>query len=457
MLSLPSAFDNSLLGSTLVTDEPDYSLTASPGRVLPVAVRAEGCRIWDRDGREYLDACGGAMVMNLGHRHPRLVEAAKRQLDTLTFTYRFSFSNEPMIELAALIREIAPMDRAWAFFNSSGSESVESAIHLAILYWQHLGHPGKVELISRFPSFHGSTLGALSLSGSRWRQPFEQVLDQNPVAQAPNADIRSGRTEAEELAFGLAQIEQALLARGPENVAAVFLEPISGASGAAIVPPDGYLAGVRALCDRYRVLMICDETITGFGRTGQWWGCDHWQVAPDIVTFAKGVTSGITPFSGMAVAGPVADVFMAAPDGFPFGHTFSGNPVGCAVAAESIRVLRDEGLVDRAAVLGERLRRGLEAIADGSPQIGQVRGRGLLQGVELVADRTSLDPLPGGSTRLTALAREQALMIYSCPTPLGPRVVESVLLAPPLTATDRDVDDILERLALAVSRLDRDT
>ncbi len=195
-------------------DSTDYSLTASPGRRLPIAVRAEGCRIWDRDGREYLDACGGAMVMTLGHRHPRLVDAAKRQLDELTFTYRFSFGNEPMLDLAGLMREIAPMDRAWAFFNSSGSESVESAIHLALLYWQHLGQPDKVELISRYPSFHGSTIGALGLSGSRWRQAFEQVLEKSPVAQAPNSDIRSRRTPEEELAFGLAQIEQALVERG---------------------------------------------------------------------------------------------------------------------------------------------------------------------------------------------------------------------------------------------------
>jgi adenosylmethionine-8-amino-7-oxononanoate aminotransferase len=454
MLSGRSAADKRHLGSVAVAPEPsDFSLTASPGRRLPIAVRAEGCRIWDRDGREYLDACGGAMVMTLGHRHPRLIEAAKRQLDRVTFTYRFSFGNEPMLELAELIREIAPMERAWAFFNSSGSESVESAIHLALLYWQHQGEPRKVELVSRYPSFHGSTFGALGLSGSRWRRPFDHLLENSPVAQAPNADIRAGRTEAEELAFGLDQVESALLERGPENVAAVFLEPISGASGAAVVPPDGYLQGVRALCDRYRVLLICDETITGFGRTGRWWGCDHWGVSPDIITFAKGVTSGVTPFSGLAITGSVADVFMAAPDGFPFGHTFSGNPLGCAVAAESIRVLRDERLVERAAAAGERLRAGLEAIADGSPHVATVRGRGLLQGLELVTDAGTLRPLPGGAGALSALARERGLLIYSCPTPLRDLVVEAILLAPPLTTSDEDLDEMLARLADAVSAL----
>jgi adenosylmethionine-8-amino-7-oxononanoate aminotransferase len=410
-------------------------------------------RIWDRDGNEWLDACGGAMVMSLGHCHPRLVEAAQKQLEKLTFTYRFSFSNEPMIELAGLIREIAPMDRGWAFFNSSGSESVESAIHLALLYWQHLGKPGKTQLISRYPSFHGSTLGALGLSGSRWRQGFEHVLEDNPVAQAPNADIRSKRTEAEELAFGLQQIEDALLARGPENVAAVFLEPISGASTAAVVPPDGYLEGVRALCDRYEVLMICDETVTGFGRTGTWFALDHWGVQPDIVSYAKGVTSGVTPFSGLAMSGAVADVFAAAPEGFPYGHTYSGNPVGCAVAAEVIRTIRDEGLLERCQQMGKRLNDGLLQIADASPHVGQVRGRGLLQGIELVTDRESLEPLPGASYRLAGLARDEHLMVYSCPTPLGNRVIEAIMLAPPLTIDEDDVDQILTRLGKAVRSL----
>jgi adenosylmethionine-8-amino-7-oxononanoate aminotransferase len=433
-----------------VRDDSDYSLTASPGRVLPVAVRGAGCRIWDREGREYIDACGGAMVMSLGHCHPRLVEAAKRQLDQLTYSYRFSFSNEPMVELAALIREIAPMERAWAFFNSSGSEAIESAIDMAIVYWQHLGKTGKVELISRYPSFHGTTLGALGLSGSRWRQSLEPILKENAVAQVPGADIRARRSDAEELAFGLGQIEDAIVSRGPDRVAAVFLEPITGASAAAVVPPDGYLEGVRALCDRYEALMICDETITGFGRTGSWWGSNHWSAEPDIVTFAKGVTSGVTPFSGMAVTGDVADVFMAAPDGFPWGHTFSGNPLGCAIAAESIRTIRDDELVARARVLGDRLRAGLDAIAASSPHVGQVRGRGLLQALELVTDRNSLEPLAGASVRLSALAQARGLMIYACPTPLGRRVIEAVMLAPPLIVDARDVDEILERLGDAV-------
>lgn len=438
----------------MLAEKLEHSLAASAGRNLPVAVRGSGCRIWDREGHEYIDACGGAMVMSLGHCHPRVIEAAKRQLEQLTFTYRFSFSNEPMAELSELIREIAPMQRASAFFNSSGSESVESAIHMAILYWQHLGKPSKLELISRYPSYHGSTLGALGLSSSRWRKAFELLLEKNPIAQVPGADIRARRSEEAEFRFGLEQIEDAIVSRGPDHVAAVFLEPISGASAAAVVPPAGYIDGLRELCSRYGVLMICDETITGFGRTGEWWASDHWEGKPDIVTFAKGVTSGITPFSGMAVAGEVADVFLARPEGFPFGHTFSGNPLGCAIAAEVIRTIRDEGLIERGRALGERLRAGMDEIAASSPHVGQVRGKGLLQGMELVTDRDSLEPLEGASNRLAAFAKERGLMIYSCPTPLGRRTIEAVMLAPPLIVDEADIDEILERLADAMRKLD---
>jgi adenosylmethionine-8-amino-7-oxononanoate aminotransferase len=359
-----------------------------------------------------------------------------------------------MADLSELIREIAPMERASAFFNSSGSESVESAIHMAILYWQHLGKPSKIELISRYPSYHGSTLGALGLSSSRWRKAFELLLDKNAVAQVAGADIRARRSDEDECRFGLDQIEDAIVSRGPDHVAAIFLESISGASAAAVVPPEGYIDGLRELCNRYGVLMICDETITGFGRTGEWWASNHWRGKPDIVTFAKGVTSGITPFSGMAVEGNVAEVFLSRPDGFPWGHTFSGNPLGCAIAAEAIRTIRDEDLVTRGRALGKRLRAGMDEIAATSQHIGQVRGRGLLQGMELVTDRDSLEPLAGASNRLAAFAKDRGLMIYSCPTPLGRRMLEAIMLAPPLIVDEADIDEILEGLADAVRKLD---
>ena len=433
-----------------MSDPVDFSLTATPGRVLPTAVRAEGCRIWTADGQEWIDACGGAMVMSVGHCHPRLVEALKRQAEQLTFTYRFSFSNEPMLELAELLRELSPMPDSWAFFNSSGSESVESAINLVFLYWQERGRPEKTGLISRVPSYHGSTVGALGLSGTARRDDYEALLDPNAIAPTPGADISARRTPEEECAYALSELEAAIVARGPETVGAVFLEPITGASGAALTPPDGYLQGVRELCTRYELLMICDETITGFGRTGTWFGVEQWNVEPDVITFAKGVTSGIVPFSGMLAAGHVAEVLMRRPDGFPVGHTFSGYPLGCAVGAEMIRVIRDERLLENTAVMGAHLRAGLDRIAAASPHVGQVRGMGLLQGIELVENRESLAPRAGATARVVAAAREQHLMIYSCVTRVGSRVVEAVMLAPPLNIDEADVDIVLARLEGAI-------
>ena len=430
----------------------DFSLTASPGFPLAVAARASRARIVDEDGRSYLDACGGAMVMSLGHCHPRLVEVVRRQVAELSFTYRFSFRNGPMLELAEELRLVSPLADTWCFFNSSGSESVESAIQLARRYWQLCGRPAKTDLISRWPSFHGSTHGALSLSGSKWRAFYEPVLDKHPVAPVPNGDIRRRRAPAEEAAWAARELEDALLRRGAANVAAVVIEPVTGASGAAIAPPPGYMAELRRVCDRHDALLVFDETITAFGRTGEWFAACHWPDAtPDIITFAKGVTSGILPFSGVLVSGEVAEVFEQSADGFPYGHTFSGYPLGCAVAAEAIRVIRDEDLVAESRRKGALLRERLDALAAGSPRIGDIRGLGLLQGLELVQDRETLAPPPGGASRLVAACRERGLMIYPCPTPMGVTTIEAVMLAPPLTIADAELDEVVAILGDALA------
>ena len=429
----------------------DFSLTASPGSLLEVAARAAGARVVDEDGRSYLDACGGAMVMSLGHCHPRLVEVVQRQVAELSFTYRFSFRNGPMLELAEELRSVSPLADTWCFFNSSGSESVESAIQLVRRYWQLRGRPGKTDLISRWPSFHGSTHGALSLSGSKWRAFYETVLDKHPVAPVPNADIRRRRAPEEEAAWAARELEDALLRRGAGNVAAVVIEPVTGASGAAIAPPPGYIAELRRVCDRHEALLVFDETITAFGRTGEWFAACHWaDAAPDIITFAKGVTSGIVPFSGVLVRGEVAEVFEQSADGFPYGHTFSGYPLGCAVATEAIRVIRDEDLVAEARRKGALLRERLDGLAV-SPRIGDVRGLGLLQGLELVQDSETLAPSPGAASRLVSACRERGLMIYACPTPMGVTTIEAVMLAPPLTITEAELDEVAEILGEALA------
>ena len=428
-----------------IADSADYSMTASPGRILPRADRASGCYI-EADGRRYLDACGGAMVMLLGHAHPRLVAALERQARELSFTYRFSFRNQPMVDLARRVAEVAPGDLEWCFFNSSGSEANESAVHLAVLYWELLGKPGKIEFLSRVTSYHGSTMGALSLSGSRWRAPFELLLQKYAVV--PNADT------AEE---GAAALEAAIQARGAEHVAAFVVEAVTGSSGAAVDLPEGYLQAVREVCDSYEVLLIVDEVITAFGRTGRWFAVEHFGALPDVITFGKGIGGGVIPLSGMVATRRIREVIETSPNGFSYGHTFSGYPLGCAVGCEVIDIVRDEGLVEAAAERGARLRAGLDAIAADHTLLWEVRGRGLLQGMELrdpaTAERFAAEANLTG--RLTAAARERGLMIYGCPTPVGNQHMDAVLLAPPLIISDQEIDELLEKLREAVAAVER--
>jgi adenosylmethionine-8-amino-7-oxononanoate aminotransferase len=424
-------------------ERADYSMTASPGTALPVAVRAEGCWIEDADGRRYLDACGGAMVMLLGHCHPRLVEALRAQAGELTFTYRFSFRNEPMLDLAERIAARAPGDLEWCFFNSSGSEANESAVHLAVLYWELLGKAGKVEFLSRVTSYHGSTMGALSLSGSRWRAPFELLL--RKYAVVPNSDT------AEE---GAAALEAAILSRGAEHVAAFVVEPVTGSSGAAVPLPDGYLEAVREVCDRHEVLLVADEVITAFGRTGRWFAVEHDGALPDVITFGKGIGGGVVPLSGMVASRRLREVVESSPAGFSYGHTFSGNPLGCAVGSAVIDTIEEDGLVEAAEARGARLRERLEELRGRHPIIHSLRGRGLLQGIELRAPDGARFPAAAGVCgRVAAEAKAEGLMIYSCPTPVGTEQMDALMLAPPLVISDAEIDEIASRLDAALARV----
>jgi adenosylmethionine-8-amino-7-oxononanoate aminotransferase len=429
-----------------ITPEPvdvDYSMTA--GEPLPVAVRARGCWVETADGRRYLDACGGAMVMLLGHSHPRVVAALQRQSEVLNFTYRFSFRNRPMLELAERIAQIAPGDLEWSFFNSSGSEANESAMHLAVLYHELRGNPAKIEFLSRVTSYHGSTLGALSLSGSRWRAPFESLL--HKYAAVPNSD------SAEQ---GAAELEAAILSRGAEHVAAFILEPVTGSSGAAVDLPEGYLAAVREVCDRHDVLLIADEIVSGFGRTGRWFGVEHHDAVPDVITFGKAIGGGVVPLSGLVASRSIREVVGNAPNGFSYGHTFSGYPLGCAVGCAVIDAIEEEDLLAEAARKGELLRRELERMSAAHPLMAALRGRGLLQGIELrhpaTGERFAASERVTG--RLTAAARERGLMIYSCPTPVLNQHMDAVLLAPPLIISDDELGEVVTTLEAAVAEVE---
>jgi adenosylmethionine-8-amino-7-oxononanoate aminotransferase len=428
-------------GPVKAPERTDYSMTASPGSPLPIAVRGSGCWIEDADGRRYLDACGGAMAMPLGHCHPRVVAALRDQAGELAFTYRFSFRNEPMLGLAERVARVAPGELEWCFFNSSGSEANESAIHLAVLYWELLGKSGKVEFLSRVTSFHGSTMGALSLSGSRWRAPFELLL--RKYAVVPNSETAEA---------GAAALEAAILSRGADHVAAFVVEPVTGSSGAAMTLPDGYLEAVRDVCDRHDVLLIADEVITAFGRTGRWFAVEHDGAVPDVITFGKGIGGGVVPLSGMVAARRIREVVERSPSGFSYGHTYSGNPLGCAVGAAVIDVIEEDGLVAAADARGVRLRQRLDELRARHPIVHSLRGRGLLQGIELRSPGGGRFPASAGVCgRVAAEAKANGLMIYPCPTPVGTEHMDALMLAPPLVISDSEIDEVAARLDVALT------
>jgi len=285
-------------------------------------------------------------------------------------------------------------------------------------------------------SYHGSTLGALSLSGSHWRAPFEPML--RKYAVVPNADT----TEA-----GVEALEAAIQSCGADRVAAFMIEPITGSSGAAVELPDGYLRAVREICDRHEVLLIADEIVTGFGRTGRWFGSEHFGAVPDVITFGKGIGGGVIPLSGMVATRRIRDVLETSPSGFSYGHTYSGYPMGCAVGCAVIDVIEEEGLVEAAAVKGDRIRSDLEELQARHPLIHSLRGRGLLQGIELRDPSGARFPAARGITgAVTSAARERELMVYACPTPVGVEHMDALLLAPPMIIRDAEIAEMIEKL-----------
>jgi adenosylmethionine-8-amino-7-oxononanoate aminotransferase len=353
---------------------------------LPVMVRGEGCYVYDRAGKEYLDGLSGLFTVQVGHGRAELAEAARAQAETLAYFPIWSYGTEPALALASRLAELAPGDLDRVFFTTGGSEAVESAWKLARQYWAQVGRPSKKKIISRHLSYHGSTMGALSITGlPAIKNVFEplvpgatKVCNTNSY-RATDADdlVAFGRRCADDIAL---RIEM----EGAESVAAVILEPVQN-TGGALVPPPGYFERVREICDEHEVLLISDEVICAFGRLGHWFGSQRYDYQPDILTFAKGVTSGYSPLGGMLISERLAEPFMGPQDMFLHGLTFAGHPVSTAVALANIDLIEREGLLqhvlDHESSLTDHLRR-LEDL----PIVGDVRGAGYLQVVELVRD-----------------------------------------------------------------------
>ena len=426
---------------------------------LPIAVRAEGSTIWDADGREYLDAAGGAIVVNVGHGRSSIAEVMAAQAGRLAYAHGSAFTNEPLEAYAEALAPHLPVDDPRLFAVSGGSEAIESALKLARAYHLARGEKDRWIVFARWGSYHGNSLGALDLSGRKpLRRPYEGWLGRFrhvSAAYAYRADDPGANAlaSADELAD---ELERAIIAAGPRTVAAFVAEPIVGATLAAAVPPDGYWPAIAEVCRRHGVLLVADEVMTGFGRTGRWFGVDHWATRPDILVAAKGATSGYWPFGFVAASGEVHDT-VAGPGapGFTHGFTYSHHAVGAAVAGEVLRILEDEDLVAASAAKGERLHDRLWERLAAHPNVGEIRGRGLLMGVELVADRETRAPFPRAAKVTEAIvraAKADGLLLYSGTGLADGTDGDSILIGPPFVVTEAEIDRIVEILGDAVER-----
>ncbi len=424
-------------------------------RQLPTATRAEGVWIEDADGRRYLDAAGGAIVVNIGHGDRSVVEAISEHLSRIQYVHGTAFTTEALEGYADELAPMLPLDDPRIYPVSGGSEAVETAIKLARAYHLARGEDRPV-VIGRWNAYHGNTLGTLDVGGKRaLRRPYEPWLGRFEHVDAayeyrcPNPDhpTACGRF----LAGGL---DAAIVEAGPGRVAAFVAEPVAGATLAAAVPPDDYWPSVVEVCRRHGVLVIADEVMTGFGRTGTWFGVDRWDVRPDILTAGKGSTSGYVPFGFAACSGEVFETLR--PHGFVHGFTWSHNGLGAAAARAVLHRLRDDSLVQAAATQGERLLKELGSSLADSPVVGDVRGTGLMIGIELVADRETKRPFPRAdraAERVVAAAREHGLLLYSSTGHVDGTDGDLLMLGPPFVIGDDEIGLVVERTRAAVAVL----
>jgi len=424
-----------------------HPLHSGPDHAAPlVLTEGRGAILRDAEGREYIDGLASLWNVNAGHGRTELAEAAAAQMRRLAYTSAYvGFSNEPAVRLAERLLALAYPNLSGVYFTTGGAESNETAFKVARYYWKRQGAPKKVKIISRHHGYHGLTLAAMSATGiPTFHTMFAPVVP-GFVHIAPSYPYRSGDSMAEAL-------EAALAAEDPATVAAFIAEPVIGAGG--VIPPHpDYFPHIREICDRAQVLFIADEIITGFGRTGHWFALDHWGVRPDIVTFAKGVTSAYLPLGGVMVSGEIHRSIAEAPPAERFMHaaTYSAHPTCCAVGLRNLEILEGEGLVDRAGAMGRLLLEGLQTLRDVSV-VGDVRGLGLMCGIELVEDRETKSPALGLGARVLKEARQRGLITRIRVGQRGDHPIGDVIcLAPPLVVTESQIDRIVEILRDAIS------
>lgn len=423
---------------------------------LPVAAGGDGCYLIDAQGRRYLD-CGDAAVSCLGHSNPAVIRAVQDQVAQIAFAHTGFMTSEPAEALADLLVEKAPGDLDRVYFVSGGSEATEAAIKLARQYFLEIGQPERRRVIARRQSYHGNTLGALSAGGNEWRraQFAPMLIEMTHIAPCYEyAEKPEGESSHEYGQRVANELEAEIQRLGPETVMAFMAEPVVGATLGAVPAVEGYFKRIREICDEYGVLLILDEVMCGMGRTGYLYACEHEDVSPDILCIAKGLGAGYQPIGAMMCTQAIYDAIRDGSGFFQHGHTYIGHPVATAAALAVLQELTGRDLPARAGVMGEKVQSALEAAFGQHPNVGDIRGRGLFRGIELVADRdskTPFDPARGIAGRIKKAALSEGLICYPMAGTRDGRAGDHILLAPPFIIEDAQVEEMVGKLEKALS------
>ncbi|KZM50984.1 aspartate aminotransferase family protein [Labrenzia sp. OB1] len=423
---------------------------------LPVAARGEGVFIFDRDGKAYLDASGGAAVSSLGHGHPDVLKALHAQLDTMAFAHTGFFTTEVAEELADRLVETAPEGLEKAYLVSGGSEAVEAALKMARQYFVETGQPGRRHVIARRQSYHGNTLGALAAGGNALRRTQFSPLLIETHHIAPCYAYRhqhEGETPENYGARAAGELEDQILALGTDQVMAFVAEPVVGATSGAVPPAPGYFRKIREICDRYGVLLVLDEVMCGMGRTGTLHACEQEGVSPDLLVIAKGLGGGYQPIGAALLSGKIFEAFEQGSGFFQHGHTYMGHPMAAAAGLAVQNIIRRDNLLANVMAVGAHLTDCLGQRFGQNPRVGDIRGRGLFQAIELVENKETkapFDPALKIHAHIKREAMQRGLMVYPMGGTIDGRNGDHVLIAPPFISTRSDIETIVDRLGAAV-------
>jgi adenosylmethionine-8-amino-7-oxononanoate aminotransferase len=434
-----------------------------PRLKYPVAVRGEGAYLFDREGKRYLDASGGAAVSCLGHSDREVIAAIQRQLEKLPFAHTSFFTNEPMEALADALIARAPRSFDKVYFVSGGSEAMEAALKLARQYFVEKGEPQRAHVIGRRQSYHGNTLGALAVGGNAWRRKQFEPLLIKATHVSPCYAYRGKQPAESDAAYGerlAKELEQEIQRLGEKSVIAFVAETVVGATLGAVPPVPGYFKRVRDICDRYGILLILDEVMCGMGRCGTLWTFEQEGVVPDLVAVAKGLGAGYQPIGALLLSREISETIQRGSGFFQHGHTYIGHAAACAGALAVQKRLHEDGVLARVTPLGQALEKRLKNAFGDHPHVGDIRGRGLFRGVELVADRATkkpFDPKLRMHARVKRKAMQAGLMCYPMGGAIDGVQGDHVLLAPPFIVEEAQLDELVDRLGTAIETLQEET